>query len=305
VKAERARILAEFRVGPAQLIGEGGESLVYELGPAHVLRLPRAGHFPPGSRAALQAFLRAIDGRFPFATPSIEEIGPDDTWTVEARLPGHALSPFLKTAHDDSRDRALRSYARAVEEIATVRLDDLPYGHIVAHEPVTAPDWRLFLRESLDAFRSRNRVAIARDVGDPYALQDRAADLIMALPDLPTRSLVHGDYFPGNVLIGPDLEVSAVLDFGPYTVCGDPTLDLAVSYLTLELIDETTADDARFVRELLVERHGEEILPAFRFYRAWLAFSMADPANGGAPYPKLYAWSIAMLRLLAEGRLPA
>lgn len=305
MKAERARILAEFRVGQSHLIGEGAESLVYELGPAHVLRLPRAGKFAAGSRVALQAFLRSIEGQLPFATPRIEEIGPDETWTVEARLPGHPLAPFLKTAHDDSRDRALRSYARAVEEIAAVRFDDLPYGHIVAAPRVTAPDWRLFLRESLDGFRSRNRIAIARDVGDPYTLQDRAADLIMALPELPTRSLVHGDYFPGNVLIGPDLEVTAVLDFGPYTVCGDPTLDLAVSYLTLELIDETTADDARFVREMLIERHGEELVPAFRFYRAWLAFSMADPANARPPYPKLYGWSIAMLRLLAEGRLPA
>ena len=305
MKAERARILAEFHVGPANLIGEGAESFVYELGPAHILRLPRAGRFAPGSRATLQAFLASIDGRLPFATPRIEEIGPDDTWTVEARLPGHPLAPFLKTAHDDSRDRALRSYTRAVEEIATIRLDNLPYGHIVAPQPVTAPDWRLFLRETLDRFRSKYRIAIAREVGDPYALQDRAADLILGLPELPTRSLVHGDYFPGNVLVGPDLEVSAVLDFGPYTVCGDPTLDLAVSYLTLELIDETTADDARFVREMLIERHGEEIVSAFRFYRAWLAFSMADPANAGPPYPKLYGWSIAMLRLLAEGRLPA
>jgi hypothetical protein len=32
---------------------------------------------------------------------------------------------------------------------------------------------------------------------------------------------------------------------------------------------------------------------------------MADPANGVAPYPKLYGWSIAMLKLLADGRLTA
>jgi hypothetical protein len=94
------------------------------------------------------------------------------------------------------------------------------------------------------------------------------------------------------------------LDFGTYTVCGDPTLDLAVSYLTLELIEECTADDARFVRDLIVERHGEEIIPALRFYRAFLAFSMADPANKAPPYLKLYGWATAMLKLLAADRLP-
>ena len=304
MKAQRARILADFRVKPDDLIGEGIESLVYALGPAHVLRLPKAGKFPAGSRAALQSLLATIEGRLPFATPRIEEIGPDERWTIEARLPGRPLSRFLKTAHDDARDRALRTYADAVEAIATIRLDAAAYGHLVAPHPVTAPDWRLFLRETLDRFRGRNRVTIAREIGDPYLLQDKAADMIVGLAELPTRSLVHGDYFPGNVLIGADLEVTAVLDFGPYTVCGDPLLDLAVASLSLELIDETTAHDARFVRDIMVERHGEDILPAFRFYRAWLAFSMADPANAAAPYPKLYGWSIMMLRLLAEGRLP-
>jgi hypothetical protein len=31
---------------------------------------------------------------------------------------------------------------------------------------------------------------------------------------------------------------------------------------------------------------------------------MADPANAKPPYPKLYGWSMAMLKLLAADRLP-
>jgi aminoglycoside phosphotransferase (APT) family kinase protein len=147
-------------------------------------------------------------------------------------------------------------------------------------------------------------VAIAREIGDPYRLFDKAVDLMQALPDHPAKVLVHGDYFPGNVLIDDHLEVAGVIDFGAFTVCGDAQLDLAVAYQTLELIDECTADDARFVRDLIIERHGEETMPALRFYRAWLAFSMADPANTRAPYPRLYGWSAAMLKLLAEDRLP-
>ncbi len=96
---------------------------------------------------------------------------------------------------------------------------------------------------------------------------------------------MHGDYFPGNVLLDDKLNVSAVLDFGTFTTCGDPTLDLAVSYLTLELIEECTADDARFVRDLIIERHGEEIMPALRFYRAYLAFSMATRRTRRRPTP--------------------
>jgi hypothetical protein len=301
---DHARILDEFHLGPTDLLGEGGESFVYALGEDSVLRLPKRPHFDGQSRERLQVFLQHIEGRMPFATPEIFEIGPEDAWTIERRLPGRSMLEMLRTIDDDRRDKALRNYVAAMDGFEVIRLDAFPYGHLIAKAPVTADDWRTFLWETLIGFRSRNRVNIAREAADPYALFEMAADMLPALPLLPAKVLVHGDYFPGNVLLDNDMRVSAVLDFGAYTTCGDPTLDLAVSYLTLELIEECTADDARFVRDLIVEKHGAEIMPAFRFYRAYLAFSMADPANAAPPYPKLYGWAIAMLKLLAADRLP-
>jgi aminoglycoside phosphotransferase (APT) family kinase protein len=301
---DNQRILERFGLTPADLLGEGGESFVYALGDAHVLRLPHQKKFDAQSRTRLKVFLELIAGRLPFATPEIEEIGPSETYTIERRLPGRSMSELLRTLDDDRRDKAFRNYVAAMDAINAIALPTLPYGHILAKAPVTAKDWRAFARESLARFRGRNRVTIAKEVGDPYRLFDKAADMIADLPELPAKVLVHGDYFPGNVLLADDLSVSAVLDFGVFTVVGDPRLDLAISYLTLELIEECTADDARFVRELVIERHGAEIAPALRFYRAFLAFSMADPANAAPPYPKLYGWSIAMLKLLSEDRLP-
>jgi len=301
---QNARILERFGLDPADLLGEGGESLVYALGPDRILRLPK-GRKPGGrARARLKAFLDGIAGRLPFATPEIEEIGPREAYTIEKRLAGRPMSEFLRTAHDDARDKAFRNYVAAIDAFSGIALPNLPYGHLLANSPIIADDWRTFAHESLVKFRAANRLTIAREIGDPYRLFDKAADMIVNLPLQPEKVLVHGDYFPGNVLLGPDLSIAAVLDFGVFTLVGDPVLDLAVAYLTLELIEECTADDARFVRELVIERHGEAIVPSLRFYRAYLAFSMADPANAAPPYPRLYGWSIAMLKLLSEDRLP-
>jgi aminoglycoside phosphotransferase (APT) family kinase protein len=302
---DRARILQRFGLGERALIGEGAESRVYALSPDRVLRVARSGSPDAAAAARLQVFLARIAGRLPFATPEILEIAPGGEWRIEKRLPGASMLERLRKLGDDRRDEAFRNYLAAADALATVALPDLPYGNALAASPVTAADWRTFARDSLAQFAARNRIAIAREVGDPHKLFDLAADMIADLPLEPRKVLVHGDYFPGNVLLATDLTVSAVLDFGMYTVVGDAQLDLAVAYLTLELIEETSAHDARFVRELILERHGEKIAPAFRFYRAWLAFSMADPANAAPPYPRLYRWSIAMLKLLAEGWFPA
>jgi aminoglycoside phosphotransferase (APT) family kinase protein len=301
---EKARILEKFELTEANLLGVGSESLVYALGQDQILRLPKSRPFDPGSRARLRSFLDEIAGHLPFGTPRIDDIGPNEDYTIEARVPGRSMADFLKTAADDARDHAFRSYVAAIDAFRGVEFPDHPYGHLLATAPVWSGDWRTFAHDSLAEFRSNHRVAIARDVGDPYRLFDKAADMIEHLPAYPPKALVHGDYFPGNVLLGADLQVSGVIDFGPFTLAGDPVLDFAVSYLTLELIDECTADDARFVRELIVERHGEAIVPALRFYRAYLAFSMADPSNTAPPYPRLYGWSVAMLKLLSDDRLP-
>ena len=271
-----------------------------------MLRLPRARKPEAIGRRRLKAFLDRIAGRFPFATPRILQVGPSDAWTIEQRLPGRPMSVLLRTLAGAERETAFRNYVAAIDAFRAVSLLYHPYGHVLATRPVRAKDWRAFARESLAGFLARNRATITKEIGDPDALfADAAVLLAGALPEDPPKVLVHGDYFPGNVMLGDDLAVSAVLDFGVYTLAGDPTLDLAVACLTLELIEECSPADVALVRGLILARHGGAIEPALRFYRAYLAFSMADPANAAPPYPRLYEWSLAQLRLLAKGRLPA
>jgi len=71
------------------------------------------------------------------------------------------------------------------------------------------------------------------------------------------------------------------------------------------MIEECTSADIAFVRALVVERHGARFVAAMRFYRTYLAFSMADPAYAAEPYPRLYGWSVKMLRRLMDDDLPA
>ncbi|HET7716712.1 MAG TPA: phosphotransferase [Bauldia sp.] len=283
-------------------MAEGGESRVYALDADRILRLLRR----PRDVALLkrkQAFLAEIDGRLPFATPRIEAIGPGGAWTIERRLPGTSLRVLLRVLGGSERQAALLSYAESVDAIGTITFPDRPFGQILDEDPVTAGTWRGYLRLGLDRFIALNGTAITTVRGDLEALKASALNRLQDVAERPPKALVHGDYFPGNVLIGDDLRVSGLVDFSLWTLVGDPLIEVIGTPVFLEMSDEATPGDIAFVRRIILERHGDAVLRPARFYRAYFAFAMSDPGNSEGLYPKLWPWAMANLAALADGRL--
>ncbi len=169
---------------------------------------------------------------------------------------------LLRTLAGRDREAMLRSYAEAVDAIGTIVMPDRPYGQILGDQPITAGTWRDYLRLSLDRFIALNGAAIAAMRGDLDALRTKALDRLGGVAASPPKALVHGDYFPGNVLIGDDLRVSGLVDFSFWTVAGDAMLDIVGAAIFLEMNDEATAEDIAFVRALIIERHGDAALAA-------------------------------------------
>jgi aminoglycoside phosphotransferase (APT) family kinase protein len=289
-------------VPPAALIAEGGESRVYALGAARILRVLRRPA-DPALLARKQAFLASLDGRLPFAVSQIEDFDPDGGWTVERRIAGTSLLVLLRRLAGRDRTLALTHYAEAVDALAAISFADRPYGQMLAGDPVTAPTWRAYLRRGLDGFIAANGAAVEAHCGDLEGLHARALALLADVPDTPPKALVHGDYFPGNVMIGADLAVSGLVDFSVWTIVGDAGYDVISALVFLEMIAEATPDDIALVRRVVLARHGAALAAPARFYRAYFAFAMADPANAAGPYPGLWPWARANLGALAEDRL--
>ena len=253
--------------------------------------------------ARLQSFLAGIDGRLDVPTAVIEAIDAKGRFTIERRLAGTSLLALLPRLHGAKRRRAISAYVAGAEATGRLLLPDRPYGQILAPAAITAATWPGFFRLSLDHWLARNGATIAAATGSVARVSANALALAAALPERPRKGLAHGDYFPGNVLLDEALSVTGLVDFSVFTLAGDPLYDAITAALFLEMIEEAEADDVALARHLVVERHGEAILPAARFYRAYAAILMADPANAAPPYPRLFAWSVANLKALAAGRM--
>jgi len=298
------RLLAGFGIGPDALIGFGGQSRVYALDEARVLRILRRPADPEALRR-LAGFLSQIDGRLAYRTPRIATIDPAGRFTIERRIAGQSMLSLLPKLSGEARQTALRSFAEGAEAVAAVTFPGRPFGQILAAAPLTAPTFAGYLRLALDRFVARNGATIAAAVGEVEALRAEALALLDRVPEPDAQFLVHGDYFPGNVLLDDRLAVSGLVDFSEWTVVGDPALDIAGAALFLEMIAEATEGDVAAVRAIVLARHGPAILPAARFYRAYAAFAVADPDAGGSLYPKMFPWALATLKALKAGTLEA
>jgi hypothetical protein len=292
-----------FGLRPNDLIGRGGQSDVYALDAARILRILRSPAADLAPLRRLQALLAEVDGRLAIPTSAIEEIDERGRYTIERRLSGRSMLDLLPSLSGAAREAAFRNYALGAEAPAAITFADRPYGEVLCEAPIRADDWHGYLGASLERYAAANKDAIAADAGDPAALKTKALRLLAGVPKQPPKALVHGDYFPGNVLLDAAQRLSGLVDFSIWTVVGDRAIDLAGAAIFLEMIAEAGPDDIALVRALLLARHGPHLKAAGPFYRAYFAFAMADPGNYGGLYPKLYPWSIANLKALGEGRL--
>jgi len=288
-------VLSRFGAREGDLLGRGSESAVYALGREQVLRVALGN---PASRdllARTREFLADLAGRLPYRTPEILEIGADGAFTVERRLPGRPMTEALRETTGAARAHLWAAYADAIAVIGTVVLPGDDYRHLLDDTPVVAPTWQAFIADNIRRSANRNAATIEREAGPVGPLLERSLAHTPRLDAAPPRVLVHGDAWPGNVMVDDAGRIVALGDFGPFTVAGDATLDAASALLPLAAMDVCTDADVGFVHDLMMERFGDRLDRALPAYRAWFALTTADPAYA-LPGADFLAWSRRTLR---------
>ena len=279
----KAQLLKAFNVGPDDLIGAGQEAYVYALGTDRVLRIFR-DRVPLDRLRRRLSFYDAIRSQeAPFRTPSILDVGESHgrVYWIEHRLPGISLTSRLPILAGRARSRAIASYVDAAAAVRTLACPQREIGEILAEPPIHRASWPTFLVDRAGVELQRHR----RRLGDQVADPDRALGTLRRWAEggrIDTATLVHGDFFPENVLMNEDDgTVSAVIDFGLLALVGDPLLDVACSVLFLTGLAGITQSDrdlARtFARSFGVD---DQVMRLYSLYYAF-RFLGAPREDGG------------------------
>jgi aminoglycoside phosphotransferase (APT) family kinase protein len=241
-----AQLLNTFGVTSGKPLGSGQESDVFAIDDRRVLRLYRRA---PDQRhlAQLAIFYARLDRRdAPFMVPEIMEFGERDgiAYAVEMRVSGIDLAKALGRMEGEERFHAIRNYVDAAATVRYLKHPQAQFGEVIAASPVRRDTWAEFVVaravQCLDEDRRLLIGVLERPERGIAALEAGLASRAAARP-----SLVHGDYFPENVMVADDGRVCGVIDFGALTLIGDADLDLACAVLNLTGMAGVTPEDRR------------------------------------------------------------
>jgi Ser/Thr protein kinase RdoA (MazF antagonist) len=297
--AARERILRKYGVSPEARLSGGMEAEVYACGPDAVLKL-YPGTASLDEMRILQAFYASLEReRVPFALPRIHTVAQEEGWlvTVEQRLAGTRMSALLPALSAGELEAMMGRYLDAALAVSNL---SPPPGFdrykLLDAEGVSRRaegDWHRFLARYLALKLGEVGRCLEHDVPQ-FADRVRALQAVLDRPYRGDRRLVHGDFFPGNLLVDGDGCVTALLDFGLMTMYGDYLFDVATGWVFFDMYDELEVGARARYLALLLDRLGEGVRGVL--YRYVLVYSILS-ANTYSPAcaDGHYRWCVANL----------
>lgn len=267
---DERRILAEFDVTEAALLGSGGEARIFALDEARVLRI-QAPNDSPADRELATLLDSWANSDLGFGLPrmlSQYRLGSQN-FSIERRLSGVPLARWLAQSPDPGRRRtALIGLLDAAARLRTLPLPRRGFGRVLG-------DPRRF-GTLADLLAAQIEVGLGFSGGLLAAavpgLDRRVRTLVDELAGRAVSpAFCHADLAPANVMVDGAGRVTAVLDISVHALAADPVLDQvgAVAFLEMTPYDGNLAD-AGWLQEQLIERLGPDawLVDAYRRYYA-------------------------------------
>ncbi len=249
-------------------LGEGGEAEVFSIDGDRVLRrFRRADHPAVAERIEFTREIAAGADHLDFAVPEILDHHVDEEGRpcfVERRLPGRSMTEALGEVSGAQRERLLRSYLDTAASLRQISFARPWFGEIIAEPSLQAPSWSGFLRAALDRQVDQADRDAYPELDDLDTTLADLRDEIASIPE-PTPSLVHFDYFPGNVMCD-DARITAVIDWSVLAIVGDPDLDVVLAVAYFGVTPTAVPADVEFAWQWLRDR---DLAERARFYERW------------------------------------
>lgn len=277
-------LLQSLNLPDLPYLGEGMQCMVFAKSPDQVLKIynPESGL---ENLNRLMAFYQSFDTQWvDFTTPEILSIHTthNKILVTEKRL--HGISPtldYLQHLQVDELEIFFQHYVDALFQIQNIDTHYLSPG-----EPLDLSgdfvqygqygSWQSLLIENLQRKIKASGSYYLSFLPDLESVVEALYQKIPALPNDINR-LIHGDFYPANTLMDESFNIKAVLDFGTYTLVGDPIYDMALGWIFADMYQNVKQLQAvDFVGELIRERLSVEEFRRMKLYILIYSLLSAD-----------------------------
>lgn len=277
-------LLKQLNLPDLPYLGKGMQCLVFAQGPDQVLKIyeTAAG---TANLERLMAFYQSLDTHpVSFDTPKILNLKSiqDKILVTENRLIG--VSPtieYLQQMEVNDLETFFQHYVDVMFEIQDITTDFLQPGEPLDQSGQYCKYGQYGSWQALLTFNLQHKVSVSRHRYTPFvtdldAIIDSVLTKISALP-VDDNRLIHGDFYPANTLIDERLTITAVLDFGTFTVMGDPLFDIALGWIFADMYQNVKQLQTKdFVGDLIRQRVSAQEHQRMKLYILIYSLLSAD-----------------------------
>lgn len=277
--ASKTAILRTYQVAEGDYLGSGIEADVYALDEQRVLKLYHAT-VRLADLETLQIFYNTLNTRaVGYAFPQIYSIETMEDFIVatEKRLHGQTMQAVLPQLDDARLNIVMQQYLEATLALQRVQLTEPLHRYKLFDEysisQTTNGDWHAFLWAYILRKMSQLEPYLSKDV-QQFQAKLNVIHGVLSQPYCGAYSVIHGDFFPGNLLVDHQYHIRGIVDFGLMTMIGDPLFDIATGWVFIDMYNELGMDLPNHYFEVVINTLGTAVIG--RLYRYVLIYSMVS-----------------------------
>lgn len=274
-------ILDKYNVTKSDFLGSGMEAEVYAYDNNKVLKLYN-DMSDTNKQYTLKIFYSNLNSsslsyELPFIFDTFVE--NDILVTIEKRIEGSNLQSVFSDMNYNEQNKMMETYLNANIELKSVKTKYNLEGFTLFNDNQVSllkiNNWFDLLKEIIFRKQKELEPYFKKDVVNYDAKVNRLVESL-SLGYEGEYSLIHGDFYPGNLMVNKSGMVTGLIDFGLMTMYGDNLFDIAIGWVCFDMYNEFNANIYERYLNIIISTLGEDVRKRLYFYVLIYSFISAN-----------------------------